>query len=271
MENNKVLGEEQFAVLRKIQEYAPGAVIAGGAARDLFFEKPFRDVDIFIPLKEVSGKTKYAGNIFFEEIIPEILNLRLGCEDTYEAKQERQGNPYNPNSGVVYDCWVEGTNYQFIAAPLTIQKSIQAFDFNLNCIYHNSKKLIPLPVFYEAVDRKTIASVASYRETGQWEKRIKNLQKKYPDFQISEEDMMILDKFKIKSKSFTTSYINGANHINDIREHLAARVQQHQGVRLADWVIEPGVIRDQLVDPGQIQDQAEAPAPPRPRRGLFRR
>ena len=44
------LPQEWLDVLKEIQQYFPGAVIAGGALRDLLSDKPIKDVDIFVPL-----------------------------------------------------------------------------------------------------------------------------------------------------------------------------------------------------------------------------
>lgn len=36
-------------VLRRVQQEYPGAIIAGGSLRDLYYGRPVKDVDIFIP------------------------------------------------------------------------------------------------------------------------------------------------------------------------------------------------------------------------------
>lgn len=188
MENKTVLNEQHLEVLRKIREYAPSAVIGGGAARDLYFNRPFRDVDIFIPVREVSGrgKNKFPGNIFFEEVIPELLRLRLGCEDTYEAQMDY----FSTTIGHVYDCQMELGNFQFIGTKGSALETIGNSDFGLNCIYHDGNKLTPLPPFEESVKKKMITPnvpVPRLALASKFYTRMMELQKKYPDFTIPKE------------------------------------------------------------------------------------
>lgn len=205
MENKTVLNEQHLEVLRKIREYAPSAVIGGGAARDLYFNQPFRDVDIFIPVREVSGrgKNKFPGNIFFEEVIPELLRLRLGCEDTYEAQMDY----FSTTIGHIYDCQMELGNFQFIGTKASVLETIGNSDFGLNCIYHDGKKLTPLPPFEESVKKKMITpNVPVPRQASKFYARMVELQKKYPDFTIPNEWIAKIEAAKKAASAFSVEF-----------------------------------------------------------------
>lgn len=49
---SKMIPAEWLEALHAVQTVAPGAVIAGGALRDLFLGRPFKDLDIFVHLHD---------------------------------------------------------------------------------------------------------------------------------------------------------------------------------------------------------------------------
>lgn len=63
-------------VLRRIQDYAPGAVLVGGALRDLHNGRPVKDLDIFLPsrgweaLLDVIGRGFEPGSVDVTKMIP---------------------------------------------------------------------------------------------------------------------------------------------------------------------------------------------------------
>ena len=74
--------KEWLDVLTEIQAIFPGAVIAGGALRDLYNERPIKDVDIFIPTDphNLEGKYEEIWDMFAGE------NIELDSSTVYGVK-----------------------------------------------------------------------------------------------------------------------------------------------------------------------------------------
>lgn len=141
---NKILDEKEFAVLRRLQKYAEGAVIAGGSVRDMIFGLPYNDVDIFYSSSAGPKGISYCQ--FVDECIPEALELT--CKDVMTSLSAdfsfSQGSQCGPNiHRVVQVVKEDGTKYQLISLDTgPVNKHIKA-NFDLNCVkvFHDGIKL----------------------------------------------------------------------------------------------------------------------------------
>lgn len=181
-------------VLEKVQQVFPSAVIAGGALRDTFLNKPIKDVDIFIPVP--SGMT-------LDDAYESIWNMfdryswtiqldpfsKYGTtktetdadRDLYAIyKLERLIVPEDTRafwcpSGEKYDlilCTEEAAN-------------IDTFDINLCQITFDGVMLSYSAAFQDAVDRKVL-KVMNVNRTDRNKARMERLKQKFPDY--TEED-----------------------------------------------------------------------------------
>ena len=108
-------------VLSKIKALDSCAIIAGGAARDWYFNNPANDIDIFYFHEE--------GNWYLDNVRREVAILKsiLGVDniqvlgfnpnkDTYEFQPQDDFNNYlkNPNIVNVFECIIDDVKFQFI-------------------------------------------------------------------------------------------------------------------------------------------------------------
>ena len=108
-------------VLGKIRNLDHRAIIAGGAARDWYFDDLANDIDIFYFHEE--------GKWCLDNIRREVAILKaiLGVDDiqvlgfnpnkdTHESQPQDDFNNYlkNPNIANVFECIIEGVKFQFI-------------------------------------------------------------------------------------------------------------------------------------------------------------
>jgi hypothetical protein len=71
MYRNKILGSKQLEVFKYLKSKFMGdAVIAGGAVRDMFFKKPFKDIDIWFHSQKIGVPQR-----FFEIYLPRDLQF----------------------------------------------------------------------------------------------------------------------------------------------------------------------------------------------------
>src|ERR1035437_7664894 len=107
-------------VLARVQGAFPGAIIAGGALRDLYHGKPVKDVDIFIPIENFGIQ----GLDFLKD-----LNLSLSPVGNGRA------NPDRKIFGI-YQTMLNGVQYELIFASLNAC-DIHTFDINICQIQFN--------------------------------------------------------------------------------------------------------------------------------------
>lgn len=212
MHTDAVLGDRQLAVLKALQEIGyRGAVIAGGAVRDLRFNKPFADIDVFINMEDIKFKRteQHALEILLSEY-PFFDKERDFVEaksrhETRERHEDRLAqavaritgvnsqpvrSPYEGEGITVsHEVYIAGDKYQLIVCGCGIDDAMKRyFDFGLNKIYHNGKKIVETEEFKQDAENHTLTVLKASHDkvniTRIKDKRFPHMKEKYPDFKL---------------------------------------------------------------------------------------
>lgn len=209
MSSDKILGEEQFAVLKEVQKiFSKDAIIAGGAVRDMIMGKPFRDVDIWIPnkTKNLTRNMEYdlPRALGLEGGQGEYITLAAGTQKpksvsapllrwTEPRAEEVDEDLYATKSPIssVFNMGFKESFYQLILVKESPLKMVENFfDVGFCQAWHDGKRVGTLPAFDKDKEQKTFTLDKSRMEPGAFDtiirKRIPSLQKKYPDFKLVE-------------------------------------------------------------------------------------
>lgn len=221
MMKNEILNDKHFQVLKRVQSKVPNAVIAGGAARDLYFNKPFENVDIFMQgntIRKMGGGVQ----IFFEDILPEVLSCDIGGDDSYEYR-DSNSLYFNGMVEKVYNAVISDTQYRFIAVSKVMNIILESFDINLCKIFHDGKELRTTKIFDSAIESKEIWVNEINRYSA---RRVMSILKKYPEFRIrkdQEEEITKQSKKPIASDyaSFAALELNRID--NNIMDNFVQR------------------------------------------------
>lgn len=135
---DKILNEVEFELLKEFQKHLPGAIIAGGAVRDMHFGLPFSDVDIFYDNSSLSIAYIY------DEVIPRIFDYTL--KDKFwrvmNSAFQRSDTIYGEDTRDVVELEkYKGTRYQFIAVPGDPVRHVHKFDLNCCKIFYDGEKI----------------------------------------------------------------------------------------------------------------------------------
>lgn len=178
------LPAEWLATLSKIQAVFPGAVIAGGALRDLDNGRQIKDVDIFIPVPH--GLTD-ADVTKVWELFP---GAELDSSTTYGIKTvnedaDRDIYAIFKLSGQ-YSLFDGGETreykYDLIFCTLAAT-NVHTFDINLCQIVHTGTELFRTDAYLEAVHTKTLR-IMNVNRTDRNAARMERIRSKYPDFTV---------------------------------------------------------------------------------------
>ncbi len=154
-------------VLARVQGAFPGAIIAGGALRDLDHGKPVKDVDIFIPIDIIPQET-------LDGVI-EDLGLQI------HPIGKGRTNPDRKIFGI-YHTTINGIQYELIfASPLAC--SIDTFDINICQIQFNGEAVGTTYQYDRGVQGKLITFPNPQSEKRMAE-RTERIQVKYPEYTI---------------------------------------------------------------------------------------
>lgn len=169
---------EWQGVLKSIREVFPSAVIAGGALRDLFNERPIKDVDIFVPViydKEGSLDHLYekVWDLFAGENITLDQNSVYGIKTTEEDDRDLYA---------IFRLIRKDWSYDIILCDLGASK-VENFDINLCQIAYDGKELITTRAYWNAVQDKTLR-VMNVNRTDRNKARLERLHQKYQDFEV---------------------------------------------------------------------------------------
>lgn len=164
----KTIPQAWIDVLSKVQTVSPLAKIAGGALRDLFNDRPVKDVDIFIPYNP-------------------IIDFELGglfCELT---KVFEQCDEY---AGVellyIYESTIDGVLYNFIVCTEE-HCDINNFDINICQISYDGNVLETTLNYVYGIGGEII-KIINVNSLDENKERVKRIHKKYPEFKIEEHD-----------------------------------------------------------------------------------
>lgn len=231
----KILGKEEFEVLAEVRnQIADSAVIAGGAPRDLFFGKPYRDVDIFLPANNKILQ-KYGQGYLIDELLPIMFNSEITLSDFSDGLNKRgkmvpahiddwgepqfkfAAKPKIPEFQVM-NATYNGTKYQLIFVP-NMKSLFQTFDFNCNMISHDGKN-VKMGNFFKAFKDMTPPILENYKkENSAMLTRVEQLIHKYPEWKISESvrkyKLEYYAKLENSDKKLSASQIFGWQYVEN--------------------------------------------------------
>lgn len=158
-------------VLSKVQGVFPGAIIAGGALRDLEYGKPIKDVDIFCPVVECKD------GLYDDELEAILPGIELMLASLYgrEANLERRIH-------AVYEHSTPEWKYDLVILD-KVESEIDRFDLSICQISYDGSILRTSPAYQQTLADKNIYVMNINRPDRQAE-RIERVLQKFPDFKI---------------------------------------------------------------------------------------
>lgn len=176
-----------------IQKVCPSAVIAGGALRDLWHDKPVKDIDIFI---EAGGDTEAWG--LFQKLggtMPEDAGKNYGLADVADMDEEGGAYPRSMEEVILVQDYPgqndTGLPVQLIFVNWKTDKIHLRFDLGICRISTDGAELSTSEAF-RFDSREKLLNVRRCQNKwalGSTINRIVRLKEKYPDFQIALEGL----------------------------------------------------------------------------------
>lgn len=166
---------EWSQVLRSVQEYFPQAIIAGGALRDLWHDKPAKDVDIFIPLS-----VECEANLYEDQ----ILHIDPYAEKVAASVYGQSGNVATPGFRNIYVIWRLNINdviYEVIFIEDRGEAIIEVFDLSIAQIGYDGNEIYATDNFIKTIEDKVIR-VCNVNRCDRQTKRMERVLSKYPDY-----------------------------------------------------------------------------------------
>ncbi len=170
---------EYIHTLLKIQDYLPEAIIAGGAIRDLYHNKPIKDIDIYVPQDD--GVAVHSVS-FWRQVFD--LNTMHG---DYIDHSGTDGESYNGKNhiGVVWEIQKRGVLYNIIIVDvLPVEYVNDFFDIGLCKAYCDGKKIRLTADFMCDSQNKLLTVVSKHLPQeefdGMMDNHVARLKTKYP-------------------------------------------------------------------------------------------
>jgi hypothetical protein len=164
------------AMLNLVQGELPSAVIAGGALRDLWHDKPIKDVDIFIPVK--------ADEVDLDVIEKKVLSIYPYAELVLTSMYGQKGDQAAPGFRNIFAIWrmtVDGVIYELIFIEDMGERMIDVFDISICQISFDGKELFVTDEFYRSV-KDGVIRVCNTNRADRQVKRLKRVMDKYPEY-----------------------------------------------------------------------------------------
>ena len=170
-------------VLSKVQSVFPGAVIAGGALRDLHYGTPIKDVDIFCPVDQCPDGLFDAplSSVFGYDLLLHKSSC-YGRNDIPDADRTIYAIYGLNNHEYDYDI--------IVAAPLECQ--IKTFDLSICQISFDGSR-IKTSEEYDRTREDKVIRVLNINRTDRQRNRVERMLVKFPDFAV---DPALEDKFE---------------------------------------------------------------------------
>lgn len=191
----KILGQAEIEVLNIVKgRICKDAVIAGGAVRDMVFEKPYKDIDIFIP-SSTSIVNRYGWGYLMDECLPDIFPnpVEVVNQDEYDFHTGEDelglfvGTPVNTFR--VLETKFNGTKYQLIFHPKFKPEQpgtlFITFDFNCNMLSFDGVSVFKSAAF-KTFQKTKLLTTHHPKLLDSDIKRLDQLKLKYPDWGISD-------------------------------------------------------------------------------------
>lgn len=188
--NNLVIPEEWREVLLKVREVFPNAIIAGGALRDLEYNRPVKDVDIFIPVVRPEGSREQQEAFIIEQM--QKLDMLFDEQITLPVLACPSDAPLYfkdmKDDLLKTGRWVENvqrtvigeTTFEFIfCAPETCD--VEMFDFSICQIWYDGEDVCRTRAYKKTLAGGPIVYNRDYRNPRRAEDRIRRMREKFPD------------------------------------------------------------------------------------------
>lgn len=179
-----VIPAEWRQVLHSVQERFPQANIAGGALRDLWHDKPAKDVDIFIPTAPEIAAT----DGFLDGVFGRLLELDPYLELIAASVYGQSGNEATPgfrNIYVIYRLNIQGVTYEVIFIEDRGEDVIDVFDLSIAQIGYDGKSIRTTENFNRTIFDKVIR-VCNVNRSDRQTKRMERVLSKYPEYRAEE-------------------------------------------------------------------------------------
>lgn len=180
----KDIPQEWDEVLKNIQQVFPGAIIAGGALRDLILDVPIKDVDIFIPVECFEFDTVAA--MFPKKLCrnDDVLNSEPWLHPDHEYGRTANKEDTGRNIHVIYQWESETTKYDFIfCSPEAAD--VNTFDINICQVSYDGTTINSTEAFLKGTVERHI-QVLNVNRTDRNKKRMDRMRTKFPDFTFTE-------------------------------------------------------------------------------------
>jgi hypothetical protein len=163
-------------MLRKVQGELPSAVIAGGALRDLWHNKPIKDVDIFIPMK--------SDEVDLDAIEAKVLAIYPYSELVLTSMYGQKGDVATPGFRNIFAIWrmeVDGVIYELIFIEDMGENMIDVFDISICQISFDGEMLHTSKEFMRSIGDGVIR-VCNTNRADRQVKRLRRVMDKYPEY-----------------------------------------------------------------------------------------
>jgi hypothetical protein len=192
MGSSSEIPSEWVNTLLRLQEHFPEAVIAGGAIRDTYLDRPVKDIDIFVAnrpgvdMKELLDKAiGTTGEVLAEQLV-DYENGTTGVSAVYDYK--------TPSDFLNLEVRQSHPDYQVIVIdfPKDLNKFasflMEDFDIGLCRVMHNGREPIVTPEFNHDRVNKTLTvftkADAPTRSKERTTQRIERISEKYRDHKV---------------------------------------------------------------------------------------
>lgn len=176
---------EFIYTLLKIQKEIPSAIIAGGAIRDLYHNKPINDIDIYVPnLPDLTDSEEYWRNVF------DIKNIGMYSTDYIKHLGEDEESYEEKNHiGLVWEVRTGKFLYNIIVVDLEpIEYVTRFFDIGLCKAYCDGTRVRLTADFMHDSQFKHLTVVCESMPQDEFnhmmEYHVKKLQKKYQGYTL---------------------------------------------------------------------------------------
>ena len=173
-------------VLATVQSVFPLAVIAGGALRDLDYDKSVKDIDIFIPI------SCSPDNMFDHHIhrLFEGKDITMVNASVYGQTLTKE---FDRLIYAVYDLKLDGKMYNLIITN-DQGNDITTFDFSICQISWNGKTIVTTEAYDETKSNKIIKLMTTKQSAERVAGREGRLKEKFPDYEF---DTSLLRSFDV--------------------------------------------------------------------------
>lgn len=194
--------------LRRIQTQFPEAVIVGGALRDLWFDRPVKDVDVFVQHREMQGSVDVVAAALTRAFPPPPLSIdlsELGLQDWDYPHVNRvipDAKDYADWAGgavrAVYEVRTDAHHppFQIITTdlPTDLISLRDRVDLSFCQIAYDGGSLHVGPKFREAHTTRTVryTGPVDYAQLQRTMRRVARLKLKYPDFAFNMPEVVLV-------------------------------------------------------------------------------